>query len=112
MDARKFTPEAFTEAEIRMLLDVIVFSEDIECADEDRVALESARAKLKTAPMTKRLTGSAPMILQHAIDAMQCADELGGVEDTDEYIALMAHIAAEATDRAATAARNREENPE
>jgi hypothetical protein len=43
--------------------------------------------------MTKKLSPSAAEILDNVITALQPAEELGGVADTDDYIALMEAVA-------------------
>ena len=43
--------------------------------------------------MSKKLSPSAAEILDSVITALQPAEELGGVADTDDYVALMEAVA-------------------
>lgn len=48
---------------------------------------------------TKTLSAAASSILKNVLDAMQEADELGGIQDHEDYANLMQAIADEALKR-------------
>ena len=50
-----------------------------------------------------QLSGGARQILDNVKDAMQAAEELGGVDDTADYIHLMDYIIGECIGRIAAA---------
>ena len=47
----------------------------------------------------KQLTRGSALILEETLNVLQSADELGGCDDTEDYILLMATVMAECRKR-------------
>ncbi len=69
-----------------------------------RLAAQHLKANLNAAPIPSGLSSTARHLYMEVVTKMQEADELGGVDDTKEYIAFMKGIANEAQTRAHNAA--------
>ncbi len=60
--------------------------------------------------MRKQLSQGAALILSETLDVLQNAEELGGVDDTEDYVLLMTIVIAECQKRIQGASTHPEES--